>query len=204
MSSCTAGTGWAGIVLHEAGHRYFLNGQLLPGVTSVLSVAGLLNYDFLPAALREECLSRGRAVHQVTRDDDEGNLAESSVPPEIRGYVEGWRRFRQDYDFQPSLVEHKVCNPQYGYGGCIDRTGRTRDGAEVILDLKTGVAPAAVAIQLAAYSACLEHPRTRLRRCVELHQNGGYKVIPYQTSDFQRDFNEFLAALETYRAREEK
>jgi hypothetical protein len=79
-----------------------------------------------------------------------------------------------------------------------------RDGSEFLVDIKTGVAPAAVAIQLAAYSGCLPSRRSRLRRCVELHQNGTYKVIPYQTSDYQRDFSEFLAALETFRNKEEQ
>jgi hypothetical protein len=191
------------LVFNQATHRYTLGGVWLPNVTRVLSAVGLLNYDFLPDALRDECLRRGRAVHEVTRHEDEGNLAEGSVPPEIREYVEAWRRFRQDYDFQPNLIEHKVCNPQYGYAGCLDRTGRTRDNTEVILDLKTGAAPAAVRFQLAAYSACLAHPRTRQRWCVELHDTGSYRVIPFETSDYQRDFNEFLAALATFRNKEE-
>jgi hypothetical protein len=39
---------------------------------------------------------------------------------------------------------------------------------------------------------------------VELHGDDSYRVIPYQTSGYQRDFNRFAAALEIFRAREEE
>jgi hypothetical protein len=103
----------------------------------------------------------------------------------------------------PRLIEQPVYHPVHRYAGRIDRVGRIRDGTEIILDLKTGIAPAATRLQLVAYTSCWQHPRTRLRRCVELHADATYKVIPYETSDYQRDFNEFLAALETFRTREE-
>jgi hypothetical protein len=194
----------APLVFDAAAHRYYLGGTPVPNVTRVLSGVGLLNYDFLPGALREEYLVRGRAVHLVTHRDDNHDLIEESVSADILGYLQAWRAFRRDFGFVPHLIEHRVCNRQYGYAGTLDRTGSVRDGSEFLVDIKTGVAPAAVAIQLSAYSACLRHPRSRLRRCVELHPDSTYKVISYETSDYQRDLNEFLAALKTYRTREER
>jgi hypothetical protein len=191
------------LIFDTATHCYTLAGVRLPNVTRVIEAAGLTNYDFL-GALREEYLARGRAVHEATHRDDNHDLAEESVSPEILGFVEAWRRFRRDFGFVPRLIEHRVCNRQYGYAGTLDRVGSVRDGSEFLVDIKTGVAPAAVAIQLAAYAGCFMHPRSRLRRCVELHADATYKVIPYQASDFQRDFNEFLAALETYKTKEEE
>jgi hypothetical protein len=184
-------------------HRYYLAGQPLPSVTQVLEGAGLIDYSFL-GERRDEYLERGRAVHLATRDDDEGHLADSSVPPEILAYVEGWRAFRRDYGFVPRLIEHRVSNEQYAYAGTFDRAGRIRDGTAILLDIKSGAAPAAVRYQLAAYAACLPHPRSRRRRCVELHQNGSYRVIPFETRHYQRDFDAFIAALEEFRRREEK
>jgi hypothetical protein len=192
------------LVFDTAAHRYTLGGVWLPNVTRVLEAAGLIDYGFLNAQDRARYLERGRRVHQATHDDDNHSLAEESLSEDLLGYVEAWRAFRRDYGFVPRLIEHRVCNRQYGYAGTLDRVGSVRDGSEFLVDIKTGVAPAAVAIQLSAYSACLAHPRTRLRRCVELQQDSTYKVIPFETSAFQHDFNEFLAALLTYRAREEK
>jgi hypothetical protein len=123
------------------------------------------------------------------------------VDPEIWKYLLAWRKFRNDYGFTPQLIERRVYNLRHGYAGCTDRTGRTRDGAKVILDLKTGSAPAAVRIQLAAYLGCLEHPRAYQRWCVELHEDASYKVIPFETRDYQRDFDQFAAALRDFRAK---
>ena len=183
-----------GLFFDDAAHRYYLSGVWLPGVTSVLEGAGLIDYSFL-GDRREQYLARGRAVHMASHADDIGELDEQCLTAEILGYLEAWRAFRRDYGFVPSLIEHRVCNPAYRYAGTLDRVGKLRDGTEIILDLKTGVAPAAVRYQLAAYAACLPHPRTRLRRCVELHADASYRVIGFQTAEYAHDFETFAAAL---------
>jgi hypothetical protein len=177
----------------QAAHHYYLGGARIPGVTSVLESAGLIDYSFL-GARREQYLERGRAVHLATQADDLG-FGAAGLSDEIRGYLEGWRAFRRDYGFMPQLIEHRVCNPVFGYAGTLDRVGRLADGTEIILDLKSGIAPPAVRYQLAAYAACLPHPRTRIRRCVELHADASYRVIGFRTADYLRDFEIFAAAL---------
>ena len=104
----------------------------------------------------------------------------------------------------PQLIEHRVFNEAYRYAGCLDRVGSVPDGSEFLVDIKTGQVPAAVAVQLAAYAACLPHPRAFRRCCVELDADGGYRVIGFETRDYQRDFDTFLTALEEFRTKEEK
>jgi hypothetical protein len=191
------------LLFDEAAHRYYLDGAPLPSVTTVLAVAGLLDYGFL-GERREAYLARGRAVHVATQQDDEGGLAEETLDAEITGYLRAWRAFKRDYGFTPNLIEHRVCSLRYGYAGTLDRVGRVRDGSEWLLDIKTGAAPAAARLQLAAYAGCLPHPRARLRRCVELHRDGGYRIIAYETSDWPRDFMAFTAALELFRTGREE
>jgi hypothetical protein len=188
------------LTFDEAAHRYYFGGAVIPHVTRVLEGAGLIDYRFL-GERREVYLARGRAVHDATACDDEHRLTEGAVPPSIRGYVEAWRAFKRDYAFVPALIERRVFHEQYGYAGTLDRTGCVRDGTEWILDLKSGIAPAAVGCQLAAYAACLPHPRAHRRRCIELHEDGSYKVIPFETADYQRDFERFVAALSLFRTR---
>ena len=188
----------------EGPHRYTLRGVWLPNVTSVLQAAGLLRYDFLNEQHREQCLERGRAVHAATQRDDENGLPEEGLDAEIFRYVAAWRGFKRDYGFAPRLIEHRVFHPQLQYAGTLDRGGPVRDGSEWLLDIKTGVAPAAAALQLAAYNACLQHPRARFRRCVELHSDGSYRVIAFETSDYLRDFAAFAAALELFKTRKEE
>src|SRR5215831_2246736 len=185
----------------EEVHRYYLGGVQVPGVTSILEGAGLIDYSFL-GDRRELYLERGRKVHKATHEDDDQDLSEG-WSDEILGYLEGWRAFRCDFGFVPRLIEHRVCSPAHGYAGTLDRVGRIRDGTELIVDLKSGIAPKAVRYQLAAYAACLPHPRTLNRRCVELHRDGTYRVIAFKTADYQRDFETFAWALREVRALEE-
>jgi hypothetical protein len=192
------------LTFDPTGHRYFLAGQPLPSVTAVLVGAKLLDYGFLDEQARARYLDRGRRVHQITHADDLARLCESTVDPEIWDYLLAWRRFRADYGFAPQLVEHMVFHPRHHYAGRLDRTGVLRGGGMAIIDIKSGTSPDATRYQLAAYSACLPHPRAWLRRAVELHADGSYRVIGYEMSTFQRDLDTFLRALEEFRTKEEK
>jgi hypothetical protein len=192
----------ADLLFDETAHLYTLAGKLVPGVTRVLEAAGMIDYSFL-GARRFYYLERGRKVHQATHADDEGALDESGESAEIMGYVEAWRSFRRDYGFTPNRIERRVCHRRLGYAGTLDRTGYVRDGSEIILDIKSGIAPPAVRHQLAAYAACLPHPRTRRRRCVEVHADGTYRVIAFETGTYQRDFDTFRLALDLMKRMEE-
>ena len=191
----------ADLLFDETAHLYMLAGKFVPGVTLVLERTGLIDYSFL-GARRSYYLERGRKVHAATHADDEGNLDENGETPEIMGYVNGWRKFRRDYEFRPNRIEQRVCHRLHGYAGTLDRTGPVRDGSEIILDIKSGIAPHAVRYQLAAYAACLPHPRTRRRRCVELHADGTYRVIPFETASYQQDFDTFRFALQLFKRME--
>jgi hypothetical protein len=185
-------------------HHYFLGGVWLPNVTAVLAHAGLLDYGFLSPEHREACLARGAAVHRLTQLNDQQRLTESSVPLDLRGYLEAWQAFKQDFGFTPQWIERRVANAQYRFAGTIDRAGTVRHRTHLLVDIKTGEAPAATRLQTAAYISCLPHPRLWLRRAVELGQDGTYRVIPYETSAYQRDFNVFLTALERFKNKEAK
>jgi hypothetical protein len=188
----------AGLIFDETAHLYYLDGVWVPGVTMVLEGVGLIDYTHL-GAKREIYLDRGRAVHTATHYDDQGDLG-TGLSDEILGYLMGWRKFRRDFGFVPNRIEQLVCNRRYGYAGRLDRTGTVRDGSEIIVDIKSGIAPPAVRYQMAAYAACLLHPRTRLRRCVELHRDATYRVIPFATRDYQHDFDTFVQAVGDYKA----
>ena len=191
----------ADLLFDEANHLYWVGDKLVPGVTRVLEATGMIDYNFL-GERRGFYLERGRLVHQATHADDEGTLDERHERVDVMGYVEGWRSFRRDYGFTPTRIEQRVCHRRHGYAGTLDRTGTVRDGSEIILDIKSGIAPPAVRFQLAAYAACLAHPRTRRRRCVEVHADGTYRVIPFETAAYQRDFDTFRMALQLFQRME--
>jgi hypothetical protein len=71
----------------------------------------------------------------------------------------------------------------------------------VLLDIKTGTAQPWVALQLAAYSAFFDAPRSFLRVSVELHSDETYRVETFSGGQWQQQLNEFLGCLSTYRVR---
>lgn len=191
-------------------HRYTVDGRELPSVTQVLEDVGIVDYSRIPRDTREAAMARGTRVHIATAFDDEftfgfnpAPLDESTVSDEDMGYVEAWRRFRAEKRFRADLIEHRSYHPQYWYAGTLDRTGvfESSPHFRVCVDLKSGTAEPWVQIQTAAYSAFFDHPRTYLRMCVELHSDATYRVYTFHAKDWQRDFNRFLWALETFRTK---
>jgi hypothetical protein len=200
---------------NEAGHSYALDGRAVPSVTTVMQDVGLIDYSGIPPAVREQALERGRIVHTCTQYDDElsiegQQLDPSQIDPAVAGYVEAWRRFRRETGFTPELIEHRAVNhahcglPAGLYAGTLDRTGRFGGQSSCVdlLDIKTGTACEWVRYQLSAYAAFFPHPRTLRRYCVELHDDGTYKVpFVFEARDWQRDFNVFISALNVFMAK---
>jgi hypothetical protein len=198
----TAAASVDALMFDEASHTYSVEGVPLPSVTQVLEDVGIIDYGFLPREDRERYLRRGSAVHLLTQLDDEDDLDEASIDPAIAGYLEGWRRFRRESGFVPSLIEHRSYNPQYGYAGTLDRTGSLRDSSTVVLlDIKTGTSPYWCRYQLAAYAAFFDGPRKYPRLSVELHDDGTYRIEEFACRDWQADFNVFISALAVWRAK---
>ena len=189
----------AGILLDGSTHTYFVDGEMKPGVTRVLEDVGIIDYSQIPDGVRVRALERGRHVHQVCQYHDEGDLG--TVPAGLQCYLDAWRRFRDDYVFVPRLIEHRGYHALYGYAGTLDREGVIKDGSDVLLDIKTSVAPWWAAIQTAAYAAFMEQPAKRRRMAVALLADGNYKVHSYRCADYARDMNDFHAALNTYRCK---
>jgi hypothetical protein len=175
-------------------HTYTWADAPVPSVTQALEEAGIVDYWRIPEPVCQMALERGRAVHLAAQWDDEGVLAR--CPESLAGYLVGWRAFRANYGVELQLIEHRGFNPAYRYAGTLDRTGLIGGGSSVaLIDLKTNESPWWVRLQLAAYAAFFEKPRTFRRMAVELHSDGSYRVDEFPSREWQSDFNDFLAAL---------
>jgi hypothetical protein len=170
-------------------HEYTIDGKVYPGVTTILGdVYGRFPYP-------EGAAERGHHVHLATQLFDEDDLDDGSLDPLVAGYLEGWKRFREEMDFQVKQIEMKVFNSTYGYCGTIDRIG-TLNGKKAILDVKSGVAEHWHSLQLWAYSLCLEEPHQRF--AVYLTAQGKYKLTPYND---RKDMSVWLSTLTVYQWR---
>lgn len=212
-----------GVVTHSlqfdpASHRYAVDGAWVPSVTQTLQAVGLASdFAHVPAEVLERKRAIGEAVHTACHYDDEGDLDEATVHPDVRPYLEGWRLFRREMGFVPLLLETRVYHPLYRYAGTLDRFGRLehQSGVYVLVDIKTGdPEAAAAALQTAAYVEALRlaraHPVLAAlpddvaveRWSVQLRPDGTYRVRVYPVREHYRDFGVFCAALQVvwYRA----
>mgnify|MGYP000879340087 FL=1 len=180
------------LTFSEADHVYRLDGAIVPSVTQVPSLAGLVDLSQIDPARLAAASRRGTAVHLATEYDDTGDLDEASVTDEVRPYLMAWRRFRADSGIVLELIEERVAHVGHRFAGTIDRVGRIK-GRREIVDLKSGTTQPTHGLQLAAYDLALpedDEPRGRLT--VQLRRDGTYRVHRY---DNPHDRATFLACV---------
>ena len=185
---------------NEARHEYRLDGELLPHVTGVTD--SLCSYAGVPEEVLRKKAEIGTAVHYATELDDEGDLDDASLPEELRGYVEAWRRFKRETGWETKMSELRVHSVTYGYAGCLDCIGffERLKGIKpldpILLDKKTtyDIIPS-VGPQTAAYEkAYNEMNGTKVRRrfAVQLKPDGTYNLHDCKDAS---DWSVFLSAL---------
>lgn len=177
-------------------HRYMIGGVELPGVTQVLELVGLIDYSHIPWPTRQIALERGRAAHEAIALDLEADLDEGSAERAgVLGYIHAARAARQTLGIKrPDAWEHRAYHPKFLYAGTIDLIY-----ADLIVDWKTDHAEYWVRFQLAAYAALVSTTPARIRRiCVELHEDGRFRVLELARSSQHDDFQTFLAALRVH------
>lgn len=152
----------------KRGHTYRLDGERMPSVTTILkdglpapalvswaarATAGAAVDEWqalaeLPVSQRLRRLERAafehrdRAALRGTQIHDLGEaLAHGrpvDVPEEHAATVEGYARFLDAWDVQPTDTETALCHPEHGWAGTCDLRAGLRDGQDWLLDLKTG------------------------------------------------------------------
>ena len=186
-------------------HTYKVSDRIVPSVTQILEDVGIVDYSRLPGSTREMALRRGSAVHAACHYDDEGDLDETQLAPEILPYLQAWRKFRASVGWEWDRIEFRSYQERYDYCGQLDRAATIPGkSTQVLLDIKTGVAQYWTRYQVAAYAAFFENPRAYLRMAVELHKDETFKVHEYPGRDWAADFAVFSAALVVYREKRRK
>jgi hypothetical protein len=187
----------AGDAYEAATHRYFLGGREVPGVTSVLKAAGIIDTKFLN---NQEALRRGTQVHQhcewVDREVKLAHaIAVAPIEKPIDGYVNAYAAFLRDHAPRYTHVEQGLLHGALRFGGrpdriCADLCGR----GPAILEIKTGSPAPWHGVQLAAYQLLFP---TGSRWVVYLRPDGRYHLQRVIGPD---DYGRFLDALNDYHA----
>jgi hypothetical protein len=147
----------------------------------------------------------GSRVHVLAEQIARG--AEPDMDEEETSFVNGYRRFIEDFDPELVSVEHTAKNLTHGYGGTFDFIARI-NGRLTLVDIKTskGVYPE-TALQIAAYASAefigmpndpRRYKMPKLDAYAVLHVRPeqyarGYSLIPYTVGPVE--FDAFLAAL---------
>lgn len=168
-------------------------GQLVPSVTQVLHLVGLVDDRWY----REEHRTRGRYVHKMIAYEEREGLDEASVDERLAGYLAGYRKFLADAQPGPCvLLETPLADPIRGYAGTPDQI-RLLNGRLALIDHKTGSADSWHPLQSAAYVALYRlhtgDDKPVDRHTLYLKPNGTYRL-----SEPHRDRNDlkvFYAAL---------
>ena len=150
-------------------------------------------YEGIPDAVLNRKAEIGTAAHAASFYYDEGDLDESSVDPVVLGYVNAWKRFRRESDFEREFIEYRGVSEVDGmkYGWTLDRTGPLFKRRS-LLELKcTANVEPSWGPQTSAYEMAVRRIGNyagpfRRRIAVWLKPNGTYRLISYgEVQDFQ-------------------
>jgi len=170
-------------------HSYEWNGVSVPGVTSVLKSAGILQGWGTQADL-----DRGTRVHEMVHawfDNDLGH-----VPEWLQPYLVGVQNFVAETGFRATEWEHKVFSKKHGYAGQLDVRGKMRgQRLPVMVDFKTGQIARWTRYQLAAYTLGIPHLRIAVSLMPGLREGKNYDMKIYPVSTLAADLKVFLDAL---------
>ena len=181
----------------DENHRYTLDDKKMDGLTSTIGEAGLISgYG------SDWYKQRGSFVHTATEYWDKGELDESTVDPQIKGYLESWKQFRKDQNYTPTHIEYQIYHPELMVGMKIDRLPGP-------IDLKAGVHEHWHILQIAVHWATLMchgmYDLAKSPQDVYLDPDGGPpKVKPYKTSEMRDAFKVYASMLIYLRWRREK
>ena len=128
-------------------HRYWRNGNEVPGVTRMLGDLGLTP----PYPEDRGWLEFGRAVHKCTELFLYDRLDVTTTSSVLVPYVNGFAEKVQEMRIKPIKMEHRVYHDTEGYAGTLDILCTVFDAEEAIIDCKTGAPPECTALQLALY-----------------------------------------------------
>lgn len=177
------------LTFHDITHSYFWNGKRVPSVTEILRGAGVIQTEFSSP----QALEKGKVVHEILEFMDKGVLVFESIDQRLKGYVEGYEKYKQESKIEIFDVERQLYNEDYEFAGTLDRLAFFNKEL-CIIDIKTGEPEPWHALQLAAYELALKEPVRRFGLYVR--EEGTYKVKEYTN---ETDKNVFIGFLNGYR-----
>ena len=202
------------IAFFEDEHKYLVDGEEVPSVTTILNYMSDVEYGGINKAVLDQASRRGSLVHEYTELID-CDADPDEVEYEVLGYLKAYKQFLHDYKPDWWHIEKILYNESVGYIGTADRIG-TIDGEISIVDIKTLASPSkmakfTVSSQTIAYRrayidmllADKKLPTQTIHRyALYLGKDGDYNLVDLCEYDMKYGYNSwgmFLACWELYK-----
>jgi len=160
------------LTFQEDGHKYFHDSRRIDGNTDILDSFGLIGHK-----ASQGYLDRGTAIHYALQLLDENDLDEDGVDPQIKPWIDGYKRFKEDTGFKPIRIEAMAHHDGYLFATRIDRDGKI-NGDLVLLELKSGAKQEWWGWQLALQQIAVA-VNYKKRFALSLTEDGKYKLHPF-------------------------
>ncbi len=195
-----------GFYFDSATHTYFINGKIVPSVTTVVSDPIML-YKLGSTSVFQKKGKIGTKTHDYCEQIALGKNIK--IPKRgkdnlrIAAYVESFRRFLRITGAKMTVTEARVYSALYGYAGTLDSCGLIPEEGEWMIDLKTTfkISPS-VRLQTAAYTNAYsemnkekdcEHLKNRM--VVQLREDEDPIIERYTADTYNEDFRMFRIKL---------
>jgi hypothetical protein len=188
------------VIETDTGHYYEFEGQPVPGVTEVLEAADVILKNAFYEERRQVAAIRGKDVHLACADLDR-SMPDWWTGSELEPYVAAYARFKKEFHFKPTAIEHPMFHEIFRFAGTPDRFGQIRTDIDevvnVTLDLKaTSTIGAHVDLQLGGYNLFCEDSEFRSMLALQLKPNGKYNI--HWVKDPRGSERVFLSMLTVY------
>ncbi|HPD58329.1 MAG TPA: hypothetical protein PKW17_13885 [Smithellaceae bacterium] len=110
---------FVGVEFDDEKHLYFYQGNKLDSVTQILQAEGFIDIRWYDDWSRQ----KGKYVHQAIKYYLADELDESSLDPEIKPYLEAFKKFLSDSNFNITSSERPGISTILKYAGTPDISG---------------------------------------------------------------------------------
>jgi len=182
------------MITYDAEGRAYYEGKRIARTTEVCALLAPRTWN-----ADEYYLRKGTLIHRICEWEDSGELDESSVDPNLAGYLSAYRQFKKDTGWLNERLEKTFIHKGYGYCGRADRVGRLAGIWTWVLDIKSGQFHNADQYQAPAYLFGLQYEGIRVQRCGDLYlkHNGTYRFT--EVKNPTEKFFKFLEGLKKWR-----
>ena len=192
------------IVFNEEKHEYSVNGIIMPCVSDFINrVVKEIKQKQNPPWFMQRAMDKGTASHKAIELLNSGCLDETTLDPQITGYVESYKKFKIVHYHKSILREFRTFDSERRVCGSIDDIGYI-DGVLKTADYKTGKYYDYYKWQLTGYY--LMAKTVGLPICgssvIQLFEDGSEaKEIPINAEDYEQGWKGVCEVFDIYTGR---